>query len=61
MLGLPLVVKVGHEGVLRFASLCWFPPDLSDNGFAVSPLSQVAIGCDNGRVLLLDINFSSLL
>jgi len=56
-----LVVKVDHNGELCFVSLCWFPPNLPVIGIAVSSRSQVAVGCDDGRVLLLDINLRSLL
>ena len=55
-----LVVKVDTEGV-RFTSLCWFPLDLPVNNLAVSSLSRVAIGCRDGRILLLDADLSSLL
>jgi len=56
-----LVVKILNNSDLSIMSLCWFPSSLSVNHFSVFSPSQVAIGCYDGQVLLLDVDFSSLL
>jgi WD40 repeat protein len=55
-----LVVKFDKDGFLHFRPLCWFP-GLTATSLAVSSLSRIAVGYKNGRVLLLNVDFSSLL
>ena len=56
-----LVVKILNNSDLCIMSLCQFPPSLSVSCFSVFAPSQVAIGCNDGQVLLLETDFSSLL
>jgi WD40 repeat protein len=56
-----LVVKVDIDVSFVSGLFAGSLPDLPVITLAVSSLSRVAVGCENGRVLLLDIDFSSLL
>jgi WD40 repeat protein len=51
------VLNLGDESPFDTRIICWFPPDFSPCRLAVHPMaSMAAVGCEDGRLLLLDIS-----